>query len=232
MQRAELIIDVGPNASVAALRRAFDDVETVLSFAQRVQSVLNRNDAVYAVVRQRGYGDFIDDPEAGRAFFPSLAFLTIWGDGTPFASSPTLQRAVEQLLVERAADSTVRISSLSYQNPLDINFNFDGGAIARILETIRDWGARREQANAQARQANAEAREANARADRYEDRVQFERAMHEEILRSLTTGTLRLSRDQVDTLLSADVPRAIGALLAADMVLEIDDDDTEPPTVN
>lgn len=223
-----MTLDVGPNASIGSIVAMLTDMQRVIDFAQEVQTILARNEAAYSIIRRRDFGDFIDDPEFGRRFFPSEAFLAMV-DGGPLLRSPGFQRAVDAALQERGPLIQIVVTRLSYENPLGLNINFDGSAIARILEVIRDWGPARRQAGANADRAEAEVREARARADRYEEKARFEKQIQETLLRVLTTEELRLGRDQVGAVLSQEVVKSIATLADAGLGLEVLPDEEEAP---
>jgi hypothetical protein len=217
--RASLVINLGPNASFDSLAGITSDLQQVLDFAQSVQSVVDRNDAAYSILRRRDLGPILDDFDFAPGFVRSEFLASLIASGSPFLRSAAFERAVDQRLAELAEDRVIRVESLQYSNPFNLKIKFDGSAIARILEILRDWSAVR-------RQANAAAREAEARASSYEEDVLFKREVHDVFRRSLATSDLRIGNDEISRLLSPDVQKSLGELVRAnpETVLEADED--------
>jgi hypothetical protein len=220
-QRASLSIDIGPNAAFDTLAAVVSDLREVLDFAHEVQAIIDRNDAAYSVLRRRDLGPFFADFDLSPDYVRSEFLAALITSGTPFVRSAAFERAVEQRLTELAEDRIVRVDELRYVNPLDIHFHFDGGGIARILEIIRDWPARR-------REAAAKARAAEARANSYEEDLRFKRELHDEVLGAFASEEFRISRDEIARLLTASVQQSLGALVRADPVIELQDESNQP----
>jgi hypothetical protein len=219
LTRASLSINVGPNATFDSLAAITADLQQTLDFAHEVQSVVDRNDAAYSILRRRDLGPILDDFDIAPGYVRSEFLASLISSGSPFLRSSAFERAVDQRLAELSEDRIIRVESLQYSNPFNVKIKFDGSAIARILEIIRDWSAAR-------RQADAIAREAEARATSYEEDLQFKRDVHDVFRRSLAASDLRIGNDEISALLTPDVQRSLGALVRADpeATLEVDDD--------
>lgn len=220
--RAAISLSFGPAASYAAIAEFVGDLNTVLDFAQKTQAAIDRNDAGYALLRQR---DLTEDALADFDFWPGSvrgSFLAgLITSGSPVLRSPAFQRAIDLRVAELRSSRVVRVDRFEYRNPLDLHVNFSGGGIARILEVIRDWGAERRAANARAREAEAAAREAEARASSYEEDARFRREIHDRVRGGLADQDFRIGREELTMLMVDEVQRSIGEIVRADPRVEL-----------
>jgi hypothetical protein len=213
--RASLRINVGPNASFDALAAIVKDTGVVVDFAQDVQAVVDRNDATYRVLRQRNFGPVIDDFDLAPGYVRNDFLAALLSSGSPFLRSSAFEQAVEQQLTEIGRNRIVTTRNITYSNPLDIHFNFDGSGIARVLEIIRDWGPDR-------RAANVRARIDEARASSYEEDLQFKRDIHNTVRDALASRDLRIGHDETTALLTTEVQRSLESILRADPEAEVE----------
>ncbi|MGV3712318.1 hypothetical protein [Pseudolysinimonas sp.] len=224
---ASLRIDMGPQASFGALSAAVADLENIVGFASRVQARIDRNDAAYSALRRRDFGPIFDDFDIAPGFVRRELLAALLSSDLAFRS-PSFERLVEERLAALADDRTVRVVRLLYLNPLDLNISFGGDGLARILEVIRDWTPARREAAARARQAEAAADEAEAdaraaevRAGIYEDERAFRKGLQDDLRRRLASGDLRLSGEDVQGLLTAEIQRSLEAVAKADVVIDL-----------
>lgn len=112
----------------------------------------------------------------------------------PFVG-PTARQVEERALV--------RVVSLRYENPLDMVILAGGVVVVYVLKMLREWSARR--------------RLNNATATEYENGVTFREEVRSRVLAAIDNGTLPLSPDLVQSLLTDDVASSLGVLGDADL---------------
>jgi hypothetical protein len=100
----------------------------------------------------------------------------------------------------RQADENSRITvqSLRYENPLELVILAGGAVIISIVRMLRDWPDRR--------------RLNHAVASEYENRVAFRERVRERVLQKIDDGTLPITQETMEALLTDDVTDALGTL--------------------
>ena len=201
-------VNLGPLASIESVTELFSDVTTMLQFAKGVQNAINRNEAQYATLRGRRWRQYLEDvddryppselpPQFGYAYFRLLALPPV-----PFERDRNRQQR------ELSGRSEISVISMAYANPFNIKISFDGGGIARILETIRDWSTNRQLARARVRVAEAAATD-------YEDKVRARHILRENLITSLLEDGRAVTRENVTELLADSTVDALVSLANA-----------------
>lgn len=244
-QRVAIRIDVGPAAPLEYVAKLIQNVSTVCDVALALdrQSELNRaarllpldDDARYEVAeylrtrRLRGAHDDPSDKLYGRysraqdilerLVFTSVAF------GPPNLWPPAEAQAAYLLDALPVEDPVVPVvESVNYRNPLEIivtgitlgSVLGSGGALWFLLNYVRDFGPKRENAKADAQKTRAEASKVEAEAD--ETRAQAHQIRTNSECKALLTrallnrvqeGDATLTPSQIDALID---DRAVGAI--------------------
>jgi hypothetical protein len=214
--KSQLTLELGPEVPFQVIDNVMRDLDVVLSFATAGQSMVDRNDAVYRVLRD---GEF-EYPKFFRRdrYWPGDAsFIAFLSSRDGSFVTPSFESAVARELEELAVDRSVRVEGLSYGSPFVLKLVFKGKFITKTIEIIRDWKTTK-------RVNDANARVAEAFASNYEDQVRHEQLMRAEA-ENKVLGDLRISRDQLGALLTPHVVRSLLTLSGA--AVEIVDDDSQ-----
>lgn len=187
-----LTLNLGSNASIAAVAAAVDDVRRVLEFASTLQRRVDRGALIAARMRSRRRG-------LGRP--GDLA----WSDGSLFfaALEPVdLPQPIDEFerIAGREADENAQITvqSLRYENPLELVILAGGSVVYALLRLLRDWPDRQQLNRAAFRE--------------YENGVIFRERVRARVLEQIDSGDLPLTPELIDSLLTDDVADALGAL--------------------
>ena len=186
-----LILNLGSNASIAALGAAIDDVRRVLEFASTLQRRVDRAALLAARVRSRRRG-------LGRAGERA------WSDGFFIASLEPVElpQPIDEFerIAGRQADENAQITvqSLTYENPLELVILAGGTVVYALLRLLRDWPDRQQLNRAAVRG--------------YENGIIFRERVRARVLDQIESGELPLTPELIDSLLTDDVADALGAL--------------------
>jgi len=186
-----LRLNVGPGATIQSLGSVLSDFTSALTFASDLQRVSDRNRAVVARLRRRRDG--------GYYYFPGIVAFDGSFDAEAYIGFDRLSQ------IESDENAQIRVEQLSYENPVVLIITASGLVVLAVLRLIRDWPARQ--------------RLNNAAAAEYENTTMFRRRARDIILEKLSTDELQLTPQQIDSLLTADITEALGAL--GDSPLEI-----------
>jgi hypothetical protein len=196
-QRAAITVDVGASAPIEVIRQTIDDFDSVCQFSGSLQYQAAIAEAEVAIIRRPtawisgpAYDDYVLNVER---FFPPFGR---GGVGVPAAIlAPALSRYLEQYNVSR--ETTTTVESIRYSNPLEIIFGI-GVVGLLVLQTVRDWSGRR--------------RLNTAVAAEFENTMYARKIFRDELQRRLLEGSIPITPQLLNELLSIDVARSMEAL--------------------
>lgn len=205
MATVTLRANMGPDSLVEDIAGLIGDVGVACRFASSLQRIVDRNEAIYAVMR--GRPDFLPDPEDLLLwrFGRSATFGWQGGAGVPV---PSVERAIRAELLRTEADSRaeIRVQALTYSNPLEMVLGVSGLVVIAVLNVIRDWPMRR--------------RLNEAVVADYESAVRARDEIRRHLVERVVSDGIRITPDQMTELLTPDVERALLALGDAPLDLE------------
>lgn len=184
--RITLTLNVGPSASIQAVSSAVDDIMRVLDFAADLQRRVDRA----ALITARAQSRRIRPPELGWSIAWEPTFI---GGGVEPADE--FERIAARQVDE---NSRITVERLTYENPLELVILAGGLVTIGILRVLRDWPDRR--------------RLNRAVATEYENKVIARQRVRGQIATQIDNGTLPLTPELIDKLLTDDVADALGAL--------------------
>jgi hypothetical protein len=183
-------VNLGPLASIESMTAMFSDVATLLQLAKDVQTAINENEAGYLAVRD--VQPYRDGQGIENVYLWSmLDLMRLEPAGVSYVP---LERERSRQLRRLTSRAEISVISMSYDNPFNIKISFDGGGIAGVLATIRDWSTNRQLARARVRVAEAAATE-------YEDTVRTRAILRENLLNKLLDDGQTVTRENIAELL-------------------------------
>lgn len=208
LQQFRLRVDLGRLSDIQQLSAVLRDLSAVCTAAGALQGLVDRNQAVYDVLRRPG-------PYLDEWFDLDLEFLRPrrrWPYGAAtsidplLASSPGFNQAVSERMQSSVNDSRVRVVRLEFSNPLELVIVASGAVVISMVRLLRDWPARRALNDAVAQN--------------YRDTAHDRARVRQIIIEQLASGEHRLSAEQVADVFTAEVADAMLAL--GDARLEIE----------